>query len=116
MTEEPATAPLNLPAFLRATVQQIQAEPQRYRLFGVYWWVIKALLKRHGYGPADLYMLGSYIDPETAAMVPRASIEDTIAAACEEYAFNAAHPHPLPGQVENPNGEIVIIRDADVGI
>jgi hypothetical protein len=36
---------------LRNVMQQLQCEPRRYRLFGIWWWPIKAQLKQPGYGP-----------------------------------------------------------------
>lgn len=106
---------IDVPAALRNVVQQLQEEPQRYRLFGVWWWPVKAVLKRAGYGPAQLYMLGNYQDPETAAQVPQASLDDTLRAAFEEYAANAAYPHP-DGRAEAPDGELVTIWDQDAAL
>jgi hypothetical protein len=74
-----------------------------------------ALLKRSGYGPDQLYMLGAYQDPEAAAMVPKAGLEDTLRAAFTEYGQNARYPH-LDGRVENPDGELVTIWADDAGI
>ena len=100
---------------LRNVLQQIQAEPKRYKLFGVYWWPMKALLRRAGYGQAQLYMLGTYQDGETAALVPPMSLPDTLEAAFAEYGQNARYPHG-DGRVESPDGELVTIFDEDAGI
>lgn len=105
---------MDVPAALRNVLQQLQAEPQRYRLFGIYWPVVKALLKRAGYGPEQLYMLGGYQMPDIAALVPKANLEDTLAAAFEEFAQNARYPH-ADGLVEDPDGELVTIYDEDAG-
>jgi len=104
-----------LDATFARIVQQLQREPQRYRLSGVYWWAIKAMLIRRGYGPVDLYLLGSYQDPETAQMIPPAGLAETLHDALAEYGFNAALPHP-DGQVENPDGEMVRIFDEDANL
>jgi hypothetical protein len=106
---------LDAAAVLQNVLQQLQSEPQRYKLFGIWWWPMKAMLKRAGYGPAQLYMLGSYQDPDTAALVPAANLQDTLAAAMEEYGQNARYPHP-GGIVEDPDGELVTIFDADAAI
>jgi hypothetical protein len=50
---------------------------------------MKALLKRAGYGPDQLYMLGDNQMPEIAALVPKAGL--------------------------GPDGELVIIYDEDAG-
>ncbi len=112
--DPPAVAP-DPAALLRGILQSLQAEPQRYRLFGVWWWAIKALLKRAGYGPDQLYMLGSYQDAETAALIPAENLADTLAAAMDEYQFNATFPHP-GGMIEAPDGSMVRLFDEDAGI
>lgn len=109
------TPPLDVVATFRNIVAELQVEPQRYKLFGVWWWPVKALLRRAGYGQDQLPMLGSYMDAEVADMVPRQSLPDTLRAALEEYQFNAAYPHPA-GEVENPDGELVMIFDEDAGL
>lgn len=101
-------------AALRNTLQHLQANPARYRLFGIYWWPIKALLKRQGYGPEQSFLLGDYQDEETAALVPSMSLQDTMVAAFEEYGRNAAYPHP-DGCVEDPDGQMVFVMDEDAG-
>ena len=99
---------------LKAVMQQLQDNPQRYRCFGVYWWPIKALLKRAGYTQDNLYLLGSYQDPETAALVPHMGLQDTLRAAFAEYGQNLRYPHP-DGMVEDPDGEMVRLWDEDAG-
>ena len=100
---------------LRNVLQSLQDEPQRYKLFGIYWWPIKAFLKRMGYGPEQLYMLGDYQDATTAALVPKMDLADTMGAALEEYGRNARYPHP-GGVVEDPDGEMVLIYDEDAAL
>jgi hypothetical protein len=105
---------VNPQAFLRSALQQLQAEPGRYKLFGVYWWPIKAMLRQQ-FGKDQLYMLGTYQDGETAGLVPAMGLDDMISAAAEEYAQNATFPHPS-GEVETPDGELVTIFDEDAGL
>jgi hypothetical protein len=106
---------IDVPSALRNTLQQLQADPRRYKLFGIYWPAIKALLKRHGYGADQLYMLGDYHDAITAAMIPKMGLEETLRTAFEEYGQNARSPHP-GGMVEDPDGEMVLIYDEDAGL
>lgn len=106
---------MDIPAALKNVVQQLQVEPQRYKLFGVWWWAVKALLRRAGYGTDQLYMLGTYQDPATAALVPREGLEDTLRAAFEEYGFNARYPH-TDNLVEDPDGDLVTVFDADADL
>jgi hypothetical protein len=107
--------PIDVPQALRNVVQMLQTDPKRYKYFGVWWWPVKALLKRAGYGPDQLYMLGSYQDANTAAMVPREGLEDTLRAAFTEYGHNARYGRS-GGVVENPDGELVTIFDEDAGL
>lgn len=112
MTPDPA---MDVPGALRSILQQIQQEPWRYKLFGVYWWPVKAMLKRVGYGPAQLYMLGSFQDAAAARLVPSAGLADTLRAAFEEYGQNSRYPH-TNNQVEDPDGELVTIFDEDAAL
>ena len=104
----------DLDGTFRNVVQQLQADPLRYKLFGIYWWAIKAMLKEAGFGPDQLYMLGSYTDPECAARMPKMGLQDTLEAALLEYGQNARYGRP-GGRVEDADGEIVTIYDSDAG-
>jgi hypothetical protein len=76
---------IDVPTAMRNVLQQLQQEPQRYKLFGVYWWPVKEQLKAAGYGADQLYMLGNYKDHMTAELVPEMNLQDTLRAAFEEY-------------------------------
>jgi hypothetical protein len=106
---------MDVHAALRNILQALQADPTRYKRFGIWWWPVKALLKRAGYGPENLYLLGSYVDPGTAALVPRLGLEDTMREALAEFGANSRYPREA-GQVEGPDGEIVVIHDEDAGL
>ena len=114
VAEAPAAA-LDVPAAMREVVVQLQDHPERYRWFGVWWWPVKAVLRRLGYGPDQLYYLGRYQDPETAALVPVAGLQATLRAALEEFGQNARYPRS-GGRVEAPDGSLVTIWDADAGL
>jgi hypothetical protein len=107
--------PIDTPRLFRTILQDLQARPEHYKRFGIWWWPIKALLKRAGYGPDQLYMLGTYQDPVTAAMVPRLDLEGTLRAAMDEYRQNAIFPHS-DGRVENADGELVDVTDCDASL
>ena len=100
---------------LRNVVQLLQERPERYKAFGVFWWPVKAILKHQGYGPDQLYFLGDYVDPSTVDRVAEANLADTLHAAILEYNQNLTFPHP-GGVVEDPDGELIIIYDADAGL
>ena len=100
---------------LQNVLLQLQQDPARYRLFGIYWWPIKALLKGVGYGRDQLYMLGDYQDPETATLIPPIGLQATLVAAFTEFGQNARYPRP-DGRVEDPDGELVTVMDEDAGL
>ncbi len=108
------TSTIDTHAALRNILQQLQTEPKRYKLFGIWWWPVKALLRRAGYGPEQCYLLGGYQDADTASMVPHLNLHDTMTAALEEYGQNARYPSS-DGTVENVDGERVIVMDEDAG-
>ena len=72
------------------------------------------MLKRANYTVENLAMLGSYQDPDTARLVPAASLQDTMEAALQGYGHNARCPHP-DGMVEDPDGGPVRLWDEDAG-
>lgn len=98
---------------LRNVLMTLQSTPQRYRCFGVYWWPIKAILRKQ-FGPEQLYLLGKYEDPETAALVPNLGLSDMLRAAFEEYGQNVRYGQD--GRTTAPNGEPVVIFDEDAGL
>ena len=109
-----ATRPVDVPATLTRILQQLQTDPWRYRCFGIYWWPVKAMLKRAGYTTENLAMLGTYQDPDPARLVPPMILQDTLQAALQEYGRNTRYPHP-DGMVEDPDGELVRLWDEDAG-
>lgn len=107
--------PAGVESALRNIVLVLQRDPAAYRHFGVWWWAVKALLKRAGYTRDQVTALGSYHDEESADMMPRAGLIETLEAAMQEYAFNAAYPHS-DGLIEAPDGSLVRIWDSDAGL
>lgn len=112
-TDEPP-AQVDAKAALRNILQMLQEHPERYKTFGIWWWPVKALLRGAGYGPEQLYMLGRYQDPTTAALVPSLGIQDTLRRALAEHGQNMTFPH-ADGRVEDEDGDLVTIYDADAG-
>lgn len=86
--------PIDASAAPRNVLQLLQQEPQRYKLFGVYWPAVKTLLKDEGYGPDQLYMLGDYRDPAILALLPRLERDAMLEAAFADCGQNARYPHP----------------------
>ena len=110
MTE---TEPPDTVKFINSVYQLLNENPRRYRNFGVYWFFVKALLKRQ-YTQDQLYLLGDYTDPEISAHMPAASAADTLSAAIETYRYNAMN-NMGRAEVLAPDDEYVIIYDQDAG-
>lgn len=73
-----------------STLQLLQQDPRRYRHFGAYWWLIKALLKQY-YTRNNLHLLGDYMPADAGERMPEhATLEEALAAAVEEYRRNAS--------------------------
>lgn len=99
---------------MRNTLAVLQADPARYRNFGVYWWPVKALLRRY-YTKDNLYLLGTYEDPDGASRVPRVGLQEMLELAFEEYEKNARLG--MGGnQVEDADGESYMIYDQDAAM
>lgn len=99
---------------LHAIATDLQGQPMRYRWYGVWWWPIKAMLKRAGWGQ-NLPMLRNYLDPEAIATIPAdLSAGQVLAEGLAQYQI-AARFAPQKEWVDTPAGDDMIrIYDADV--
>jgi hypothetical protein len=89
--------------FADSTLRLLQQDPNRYKNFGVYWFFVKALMKRY-YTRENLHLLGEYMDPDCMARMPEhATLQDALTAAIEEYRQNAAY-NLGRAEVEDPVG------------
>jgi hypothetical protein len=96
------------------TLQLLQADPSRYRNFGVYWYLIKAVLKKY-YTQDNLFLLGDYVDKTVTDRLPAGqSLEEALNAAVVEYQHNATY-NLGRATVTDPDGEEFIIMDQDAG-
>lgn len=97
-----------------STLQLLQADPRNYRNFGVYWFLIKALLKRF-YTRDNLYMLGDYVDPTVTARMPaHENLQEALEAAIETYRVNATYSMGS-ADLTDPDGETFTLADDDAG-
>ena len=101
--------------FAESTLQLLQQDPRRYRNFGVYWFFVKALLKRY-YTRENLHLLGEYMDPDCMARMPEhATLQAAIEHAIAEYRQNAAYNLGRI-EVEDPaGGGVFVLHDEDAG-
>jgi len=98
--------------FAASTLQLLQLDPRRYKLFGVYWYVVKSVLKQY-YTRDNLHLLGDYMDSRVLEerMPAHADLQEYLAAATEEYRQNASF-----NEVEDPvGGGTFTLVDTDAG-
>lgn len=101
--------------FAASTLQLLQTDPRNYRNFAVYWYFVKALLKRF-YDRHNLYMLGDYEDPTVIARMPKhANLQEALEAAIETYRVNAAYAMGA-NQFSDPEGETFTLADEDASL
>lgn len=97
-----------------STLQLLQTDPRNYRCFGVYWYLIKALMKRY-YTRDNLFLLGDYVDPTvTARMQEHADVQEALAAAVDTYRVNACYAMGS-ADLTDPEGETFTLVDPDAG-
>lgn len=106
---------IDLKRLAASTLALLQQDPRRYRCFGVYWYLMKALLKRY-YTRDNLHVLGDYMDPYVIErMPPHVDVNEAIAAAVEEYRQNASFGL-LSNEVPDPAGGTFTLIDTDAGL
>jgi hypothetical protein len=97
-----------------STLQLLQADPRRYRYFGVYWYFIKALMKRY-YTKDNLYLLGDFVDQTVIDRMPQEhTLEETLDAAVAEYQHNFAYS--MGRNPTDPDGEEFTLFDQDANL
>jgi len=76
--------------FAASTLHLLQDDPRRYRLFGAYWYLVKAVLKKF-YTSENLHLLGDHVDRDVVERMPKhEDLQSALAAAVEEYRQNAS--------------------------
>lgn len=101
--------------FAASTLQLLQQDPRRYRNFGPYWWLVKAVLKQF-YTRDNLHLLGDHMAPDAEARMPaHANLAEALEAAAEEYRQNASF-NLGRNQVEDGHGEVFTLIDPDAGL
>jgi hypothetical protein len=116
MDDETISPVPNVDRVLEAILQMLQAEPRRYRDFGVYWWAVKRILKEHGYGPDQLYLLGPFTDPEAESHLPVETDAYLLAEAIHEQQYRATFEFNSPDCYYPDTGEPYHLYDEDAGV
>lgn len=74
--------------FAASTLQLLQDDPRRYKAFGAYWYLVKAVLKKF-YTRDNLHLLGDHVDAAVAERMPEhPDLADALAGAVAEYRKN----------------------------
>jgi len=98
--------------FAESTLELLQADPSRYRNFGIYWYLVKALLKKY-YTQDNFYLLGDYVDRTVTDRLPDGqTLDESLDAAIEEYRYNAVY-NLGRSTVLDDDGEEFILMDQD---
>lgn len=105
---------MNVNAALRNVVVMLQADPRNYKKFGVYWWPMKAILKRR-YTKDHLFMLGDYMPKDAEGLIEQGDLRETLQAAFQEYQQNDRY-NLGRDRVETAHGEPYLVYDPDAGI
>lgn len=103
------------PAVFAANIRKLLADDvRRYRLFGVYWFFIKALLRRF-YDRHNLpFLAGTYEDPTVNERIPPGqNVYEMMSAAAAEYQHNASFAVGSR-ELTDPDGEFFTLQDPDV--
>lgn len=108
---EPGLDPMTFAANARTLILQ---NPRNYLAFGVYWFLVKALLKKV-YPQAELPLLGDYVDESVIERMPKGlGLNELLELASAEYAANMGLGTPQH-RLEDPDGEFFTLADPDMG-
>lgn len=96
-------------------LQLLQTDPSKYRTFGPYWPLVKALLLKH-YTRDNLFLLGPHVDREAAShMPPHVSLDDALRAAVEFHRNCAAYGLGTNEFTDEATGDTWKLVDPDAG-
>ena len=101
--------------FAASTLELLQQDPRRYRSFGAYWYLVKAVLKKY-YTRDNLHLLGDHVDQSVVARMPEhADLQEALAAAVEEYRANASFNLGSNEVTDPVGGGTFTLLDPDAG-
>lgn len=93
----------------------LQTDPARYRSFGPYWPLVKALLLTQ-YTVHNLFLLGPGVDRDAASHMPEhATLDEALTAAIEFYGGHQSHGLGGNEFVDAQTGDAWVLRDPDAG-
>ncbi len=100
----------------RNIVALLQGEPLYYRNFGVWWWWVKAELRRLGYTRDQLYHLGDEDDRSIQHVYQGLSPEQRTVEAMIHQADHSFHKRNVDTSLLPPEagGGVYVLYDADI--
>ena len=93
-------------------VALLQKEPMYYRNFGVWWWHVKAELKRNGFTRDQLHHLGSFTDATCRRYYQGMSRDERDNEAFDYQYAHTFHKYNVNSSI-TPDGETYLIHDQD---
>ena len=91
----------------------LNEDVRRYRNFGVYWFAVKAVLKRY-FDRHEMPILGDYVDESVVSRMPEGlDLDGVLEAAASEYQENASF-NLGRNRISDPAGEFFTLIDPDV--
>jgi hypothetical protein len=105
---------MDVQAFAASARTLILQNPRNYLGFGVMWFLVKALLRKT-YEPAEIPLLGDYVDQSVIDRMPKGlSLTELLSLAAEEYSTNQRLGTPA-NRLEDDEGEFFTLFDPDMG-
>lgn len=99
--------------FAQSVRALLEEDRRRYRNFGVFWFFVKALLRRF-YDRHEMPYLGPYVDQAVVDRMPQGlDAHAYIDLAIGEYQENAT-TNMLSNHVRDPDGEVFVLNDPDI--
>lgn len=113
--DDAPAAPLNPVAMAGSVLALLQADPSRYRSFGPYWPLVKALLKLY-YTADNLSLLGPATCRDAAEhMPPHANLQEALGAAVQFYRDHQAYGMGGNDFTDPQTGDRWVLDDPDAG-
>lgn len=101
--------------FADSALQLLQADPANYRNYGMYWFLVKRVIKQF-HTRDNLYLLGDYEDASVNERIPAFdNLGEALQAAAEEYRYNVTFNNKSPHQ-EDDQGDPFVLFDSDAGL
>jgi len=104
---------INPEAFAVSVRALLDEDPRRYRNFGIWWFMIKNLLRRF-YDRHEMPQLGTFVDTTVIDRMPWVQgLNEGLLLAAETYQHNATF-NPCNNEQEDDEGQHFTLLDPDI--